>query len=135
MKHQLTRHKHPCKIKNDPEQHGYCHLCDGDWYYCIKCKVEGEHLTTHCPGEKYNVQDVCDGKIDFVNGKWYDLKQKLSWTDLKEIYFKIKKQNRFDKFDKEEKHFYWELFIYEKITESTWEADRLMYCEEERVEI
>lgn len=54
-------------------QKEHCHICDGGLFVCSVCNgAEGE-LTTECPGYRVEasvLEDVHQGKRDFVGGKW-----------------------------------------------------------------
>jgi hypothetical protein len=62
---------------------GSCMFCDGSVYACNICGgIEGG-MPASCPGRMMTADEICgvrDGKLDFVNGKWMDLKEAMCLT-------------------------------------------------------
>ncbi len=52
-------------------------ILDGGLAICKVCHNGEGALTTHCPGEvaTHRGDDIYSGKIDFVNGKWIEVRQ------------------------------------------------------------
>jgi hypothetical protein len=56
-----------------------CIVCRGGLFICDTCKCAEGELPTHCPQEyvPHDVrEDLMDGLIDFVDGKWITLKRR-----------------------------------------------------------
>ena len=50
-----------------------CPYCDGGLFLCTICGGFEGSLTTECPGKQmteYQEQSVCNGFVDFKNGRW-----------------------------------------------------------------
>lgn len=49
--------------------------------FCVNCDCSGKSLPTECPGELVSTilqNDIFDGEIDYIDGKWVSKKQEES---------------------------------------------------------
>jgi len=68
--------KHECSEDCDDFN---CKFCVGGLFLCTVCGGAESSLTTDCPGEKMTEDQhigVSLGKLDFINGKWSEIKLK-----------------------------------------------------------
>lgn len=71
MKHVYEEHKN-CTTPN-------CMICDGGLVVCIVCGGAEVELTSECCGTRmtiYQKEDRATGLIDYVNGKWVNVKER-----------------------------------------------------------
>lgn len=94
-----------------------CQYCSGGLEDCINCSGAEGSLTTDCPNSNYDSDLVFSGKIDHVNGKWYDLEPKLSWSTLRKIHEKYKNYCKFNDKPKNSRwKWVWYRLLHEYIT-------------------